>query len=63
MKCDDIIAAMEIFKKYGEDFYLGAGYDLITFGPDYLDVEDEDIEALEKLGWHKCSYGQFETYT
>lgn len=50
---EDLIRALQILLKYGNPKYpTWCGHDCLHIcGIDYEDVNDEDIEALENLGF------------
>ena len=48
---DKFIKALEIFRKYEHDQFICAEHDEIYAGPDPTMMTDEDVEALEELGW------------
>lgn len=49
---DDLIAALTIFRKYTDSLNpTGCDHDVLYVYVDPLDVTDEDLEQLEKLGF------------
>ena len=54
---EKLIAALQIFNKYGHSKFLSAEHDEIFAGPEPSDVSAEDIAELEKLGWRAGESG------
>lgn len=49
---EKFIAAFKIFAKYPHTGGISAEHDIVYAGPSPEDVSQEDIDALDELGWH-----------
>lgn len=59
----DLIAALQIFSKYGDPHYpTWCEHDALRVCVDPADVSDEDKAALEKLSFYTTKEGDFVSF-
>ena len=60
---DDLIKALQIFRKYTDTKYPTAcEHDVMYINVEFDKVSEEDIEALEALSFKKSEYDIFQSY-